>query len=81
MEGHGEIEAIVSAHSSFAAYVPLLLMLTHLVEVGGRVSPYLLRAIAVAYRLRVAGMQLTIRLPIVLAMLNAYVFVTATLVR
>ena len=88
----GEISAIVSAHANFAAYVPLLLLLTYFLEVGGRTSPYVLHLIAAAYtigrvlhylafrgpemkfRLRVAGMQLTLWPLIVLALLNAYDF-------
>jgi len=93
----GEISAIVSAHSNFAAYVPLLLLLTYFLEAGGHTSPYVLHLIAVAYtlgrvlhylafrgptmkfRLRVAGMQLTLWPLIVLAALNVYGFVAATL--
>jgi len=93
----GEISAIVSAHANFAAYVPLLLLLTYFLEVGGRMSPYVLHLIAAAYtvgrilhylafrgpemkfRLRVAGMQLTLWPLIVLALLNAYGFFAATL--
>ena len=93
----GEISAIVSAHANFAAYVPLLLLLTYFLEVGGRTSPYVLHVIAAAYtfgrilhylafrgpemkfRLRVAGMQLTLWPLIVLALLNAYGFFAALL--
>jgi uncharacterized membrane protein YecN with MAPEG domain len=93
----GEISAIVSAHANFAAYVPLLLLLTYFLEVGGRTPPYVLHAIAAAYtvgrvlhflafrgpemkfRLRAAGMQLTLWPLIVLAALNLYGFIAATL--
>ena len=93
----GEISAIVSAHSNFAAYVPLLLLLTYFLEVGGRTSPYVLHVIAALYtlgrvlhylafrgptmkfRLRVAGMQLTLWTLIVLAALNLYGFAAAAL--
>lgn len=44
-----EIEAIVSAHANFAAYVPVLLILTYLAESSGRVSPWLLHPVALAF--------------------------------
>ena len=47
----GEIEAIVSAHSNFAAYTAFLLFLTFLLETSGQFPTLLLHALAATFTL------------------------------
>jgi uncharacterized protein len=93
--GDNQILHLVSAHSNFASYVPIFLLMLFLLELQ-QINKYLLHGIAIVFlvgrvlhfltmrdkertfKKRKLGMQMTLWPLIVLACLNLFAFIRAT---